>query len=229
VRLRALRSARRPAGLDATRLRLARERAVDVVLDVGANEGLFGLRLRRLGYRGRIVSFEPLSQAFAKLEAASAEDPAWECRRLALGARSGTATLNVAANWASSSLLAQDPRLPAIEPRTAYVGAEECTVTTLDELRGEVLRPGERTYVKVDVQGLELDVLRGGEATLEQVELLDVELSLVPLYEGAPLLGEVVRHLDERRFGLVALEPAFADPATGAILQLDGLFARLAK
>lgn len=211
------------------RVQLARERGVDVVLDVGANEGLFALGLRAAGYDGRLVSFEPLSDAFAKLEAASAGDSRWECLRLALGARSGTATLNVAANWASSSFLPADPRLPAIEPRTAYVGTEESAVATLDDLRARVLRPGERAYLKADVQGLELDVLRGAEEALEQVDVIDVELSLVPLYERAPLLGDVVRHLDERSFGLLALEPAFSDPATGAILQVDGLFARTTR
>ena len=230
VILRALRSrlrriGRRPPPED-ERVRLLRERGIDVVLDVGANEGLYAVRLRAAGYRGRIVSFEPLSAMFAKLADASAADPGWDALQLALGTEPGAAVLNVAGNWASSSLLPMSERHRTAEPRSAYVAAEECVVATLDGLREDVLRPGERAYLKLDVQGSELAVLRGGERTLEQVEVVQAELSLVQLYDGAPLFGEVVAHLDARGFGLLAVEPAFVDPATGAILQLDGLFAR---
>jgi hypothetical protein len=46
------------------------------------------------------------------------------------------------------------------------------------------------------------------------------------LYDGAPLLDSMVRYLDERRFGLLGLAPAFVHATTGAILQVDGIFAR---
>jgi FkbM family methyltransferase len=216
---------RRPPGDE--RGRLLRRRGIDVVLDVGANEGLYALRLRAAGYRGRIVSFEPLSAMFAKLADASAPDPDWQVLRVALGARAGVATLNIAGNWASSSLLPMSERHRTAEPRSTYVDVEECPLATLDGLREEVLRPGERAYLKLDVQGSELDVLRGGERTLEQVDVVQAETSLVPLYDGAPLFGDVVAYLDGREFALVAVEPAFVDPATGAILQLDGLFTRV--
>jgi FkbM family methyltransferase len=205
-------------------MRLVRGRGIDVVLDVGANEGLYAAKLRANGYRGRIVSLEPLSAMFAKLEQASAGDDAWTSLRTAVGAQAGPATLNVAGNWASSSLLPMDPRLPRIEPRTAYVGTEKCEVATLDGLR--LLAPGERALLKVDVQGFELEVLRGAEQTLRQVEAVDVELSLVPLYEGAPDADDVVRHLEARGFSLRSKEPAFRDPRTGDLLQVDALFAR---
>ena len=41
---------------------------IDTVLDVGANVGQTGQMLRDLHYRGRIISFEPLSEAFKVLE-----------------------------------------------------------------------------------------------------------------------------------------------------------------
>ena len=40
---------------------------IDCVLDVGAYYGDFGVLVRELGYRGRIVSFEPVADNYERL------------------------------------------------------------------------------------------------------------------------------------------------------------------
>lgn len=208
------------------RLQLIRERGVETVLDVGANAGQWGRALRADGYAGRLVSFEPLADAFAALERLTASDPLWECHRAALGDADGTAMMGVAGNSWSSSLLPLDARHVRSAPESAYERVEEVTVRRLDALKPGIVKPGDRLFIKLDVQGFELAALRGGKDVLRQAEALQVELSLVPLYTGQALLPEVVSFLHAAGLNLVGLEPGFADPATGDLLQVDGLFVR---
>src|SRR5437879_8728627 len=57
-------------------------RGVRTVVDVGANEGQFGLWLRARGYAGRIISFEPTSVAFQMLRIRAARDANWQVHQL---------------------------------------------------------------------------------------------------------------------------------------------------
>lgn len=40
---------------------------VDIVFDIGANIGQLAIALRQAGFNDRIISFEPLSEAYVKL------------------------------------------------------------------------------------------------------------------------------------------------------------------
>jgi FkbM family methyltransferase len=207
---------------------LARAYDVNLVLDVGANDGAFGRALRAAGYRGRIVSFEPQQVAFAELERAATALPPWTSKRVALGAAVGDAELHVAGNSSSSSLLPMTGRHVASSPESRVIGTERVPVTTLDELRAELVGADDRIYLKVDVQGFELEVLRGAETTLQGVALLCAELSFEALYEGAPVYSDVIDHLAERGFALLAIDPVFVDPKDGRLLQVDAFFGRVA-
>ena len=57
-----------------------RSREINCVIDVGGNRGHFAERLRALGYRGRIVSFEPSPSTLPVITAAAAKDGRWEVR-----------------------------------------------------------------------------------------------------------------------------------------------------
>ena len=210
------------------RARLLAERDIDVVLDVGANDGPFATNLRQAGYLGRIISFEPQHAAFERLKVACRSDPAWDCRQVALGSADGEFELHVAGNSSSSSLLEMTSQHTASAPSSRYVASELVAVRRLDAILDEVVRPDDALYLKLDVQGFELEVLHGAEEVLPQVLVVESELSLAHLYENGATLVDVVGHLDARGFELVSLEPAFVDERDGRLLQVDGIFTRSA-
>lgn len=199
---------------------------VDMVLDVGAAVGNYGKWIREVGYEGRICSFEPLSAAFKQLQRNTAADPLWECRKLALGPEAGTAEINVAGNSDSSSLLPMEERHEQAAPSSVYIGAERVEVATLDGVWEEVVGDARKPFLKLDVQGYELETLRGAVESVPKLHGVQAELSLVPLYEGGPLWLEVIEFLRDRGFHVAGLEAGYADPVTGEMLQADGIFIR---
>ena len=206
------------------RLELMRDGRVTVVLDVGANMGQFGSEIRDDGYRGRIVSFEPLRSAFELLKARA--DDQWECFSTALGAEDGEAILHVSENTWSSSLLPVTPRHVAAAPSAATVADTSVSVRALDSLRDEILQPDDRAFLKIDAQGYEGEVLAGAGGVLSQVVGLELELSLVPLYDEQPRVSQLLGAVDRLGFALVDVRHGFVDPVSGELLQIDALFAR---
>src|SRR5262249_22225097 len=166
-----------------------------------------------------LVSFEPLSDAFATLQQAAANDPLWICHNLGLSDAEGTAVLNVSANSYSSSFLPVSARSVRIEPGIGYVGQQQAPLRRLDDMIEEIARPGEAVYLKIDTQGYELNVLKGALKTLRQVPLIQVETAFSAGYEGQPLIEDVIRFLREAGYRIVAMEPGWEDVRTAEMLE----------
>jgi FkbM family methyltransferase len=208
----------------AAREELMSRHGVEVVLDVGANAGQYGELLRERGYGGRLVSLEPVAEAFAQLELVARADGNWEAVRVAASDADGELTLNVTGDSRSTSALARNERfadLPGWAPKETQV----VPARTLDGLVPELLRAGERAYLKLDVQGYEQQVLAGAGGVLDRFEAIELELSVTPLYEGQPGVGEMLPLLARHGFRAVSLEPILLDE-DGLLMELDGLFAR---
>jgi FkbM family methyltransferase len=203
-----------------------RYNGIGTVLDIGANTGQFGALLRRSGFTGRIVSLEPLNDAFDKLSLRAQADASWSVERAAVSDQVGTLTINVAGNSVSSSVLPMLDRHAAAAPASRYVATEDVPATTVDELVVRHSINPETTLLKVDVQGYEQTVLHGAAKTLDRFGAVRLELSLVPLYGGQSLMHEMVAQLAEHGLDLWVLEPGFTEPTTRRLLQLDGVFFR---
>jgi FkbM family methyltransferase len=212
--------------LRAKRARLLDQGGVDLVLDVGANVGRYAVEIRAGGYRGKILSFEPLPDAFAALARRATSDPFWEARHTAIGPDDGLVAINLAANSVSSSVLAMTSRHLEAAPSSHTVGSLDVPMMRLDSVRSSECSGKERVHLKLDVQGYEFRVLEGAASTLSQAVSVEAELSLVPLYEGQALMAGVVDLLQDAGFQLIWVERGLLDPRTEHMLQLDGLFVK---
>lgn len=199
---------------------------IDCVIDIGANTGQFGQEIRATGYSGRILSIEPLSPAFGELSSRARRDRDWSVLQCAVGEREGDATLHVAANSASSSILDMLPAHEEAAPGTAYVGSEIVGVRRLDSILREHIDSPSRCFVKVDVQGYELEVLRGAGERLFGLAAIQLELSLTRLYAEGPMFAEVDGYVTAAGYVLAGVEPGLADRASGRLLQMDGIYVR---
>jgi FkbM family methyltransferase len=203
---------------------------VDLIFDVGANTGQFGKELRRqVGFAGRIVSFEPMKAAHERLTAEARNDPLWDVApRAAIGAQEGTVTINVARNSVSSSVLPMLETHVRAAPDSRYTDAETVRLATLDALTPGYFGQESVAFLKVDTQGYESEVLKGAPRTLARVTGVQLELSLVPLYTGQRLMPDLLEFMRDAGFDLWAVTPAFTDPHSGRLLQVDAAFFRRA-
>jgi FkbM family methyltransferase len=209
---------------------LLRSGDVELVVDVGAHEGEYGNSLRAAGYRGEILSFEPVARHFERLLAAAAGDTAWVCLNQGAGANTETATINISANDGhSSSLLGMTETHERAAPGSHYEGTQTIELITVDEALQEHAAQTPAAYLKADTQGYEHEVLAGAAQTLRHCLAVELELSLTPIYEGQLLLGEMIELMRARGFRPTHLEPEFVDPLSGELLCVNGLFQPAAR
>ena len=201
---------------------------VDLVLDVGANTGQYASMLRGLGYKNKIISFEPQKEAYLSLSENSTKDKLWDIApRGAIGAEDGEITINLSKNSVSSSVLPILDSLIEYAPETEYFGKETVPLFKLDTItKPYSIESFSSILLKIDVQGFEKSVIQGSLEILPIVNALQLELSLVPLYENQVLLYEMIGMLDNLGFEIYGIIPGFTDIRTGRMLQVDGIFTR---
>lgn len=228
VKHRAVRVVARVAGVESLATHLAllfRALDTDCVLDVGANRGQYARLLRRIGYRGRIVSFEPVPECFEELRRRSARDPRWTAVPAALGAEDGRRPLHVTAGTEFSSLLAPSEYARRTFWGSAVTRMEEVPVRRLDGLWADHVRAGERVHLKLDTQGYDQQVLDGARPVLDRVASVQTEVAVQVVYEGAPRYAEALPRLEAIGFELTGLFPVLRDPQL-RIVELDCVLRR---
>ena len=201
--------------------------AINKVLDVGANIGQYAEDIRSQGYKGDIISFEPVTAAFHELEKRSRNDIHWITRNAGLSDYDGRATINVSNDTSFSSMLDPLPNLTKAYPESAHVSKEQVTVHKLDSIFSEYYEAGDKVLLKIDAQGYENKILEGASRSLDNIIGVQLELSLMLNYEGALPIMEMVNLLARKGYTLVLLEPLQHNLKLNDLSEADGMFFRL--
>ncbi len=206
------------------RIKLLQHYKVDVVLDVGANIGQFGSELRNIGFTGQIISFEPTSEAFEKLEKMSKNDSLWKINNFSLGEFDGDTNINISKNSVSSSILKNLPQLIESAPNAVFTSTEKIIVKKLDTIFAELQIEGKNIFLKIDTQGYEDMVITGANESLEKIVGLQVEMALIPTYENSVSFHDLSQKLVDKGFKITSIESGYYDKNSGKLLEVDGVF-----
>jgi FkbM family methyltransferase len=175
---------------------------INYVLDVGANQGQYARLLRRVGYSGQILSFEPNPDVFQKLKLSFANDVAWRGFNCGLGSADGELNFNIFEESQVSSFLPANEQL-----HTKLLSTLKLPVRRLDAFVRNILPDwaDHRFFLKCDTQGFDVEVLKGAEGVLTHVYGLQSEITVHALYRGTPRYLEALRFYESLGYVLVDL------------------------
>ncbi len=185
---------------------------VDCVFDVGANQGQYATMLRQqAGYRGRIVSFEPIPEAAAAVRRLAQGDALWQVEELALSDTTGQQIFNIMADTQFSSLSA--PRHDDVQgfERDNRVQRQVPvrTETVVEALAR--LQPAlgfQRPFLKLDTQGMDVRIVSAaGRQGLQSFVGLQSELAVRKLYDNSVDYRDALRTYEGLGFELSAFVP----------------------
>jgi FkbM family methyltransferase len=198
------------------------DRKIDVVVDVGANAGQFGQKLRGFGYRGAIVSYEPVSSAFKHLERIAEADNKWTAHNFAIGAESGELKLHIAANSKFTSALSLKDTAQEFHGGIVADRVESVPVWTLDHVATEY---DGNILIKIDTQGFERQVIEGGRKTVARSKGVLMEVPVIALYNNSWRLSEAIEYMDGIGFVPTQIDPVNYHPMDRqALVEIDCLF-----
>jgi FkbM family methyltransferase len=167
-----------------------------IIIDVGANQGLFTLLFSRLaGPAGRVFALEPEPALFAALDE--------NCR---INAAENVTRLNAAAGESRGRGLLRRARFNRGDNRLTDSHRGSCVPVEVVPL-DEILPAGQVSLIKIDVQGHELGVVKGMQAIMARSPRINVLFEYWPsgLGRAGTAPGDLLGFFTDRGFSLFEL------------------------
>lgn len=81
-------------------------------------------------------------------------------------------------------------------------------------------------FLKLDVQGYEIEVLKGAEKLIQSTDIILLEVSILEYNKGAPLLADVIQFMDNNGFSVFDITDLKRTASDRALFQADIFFCR---
>jgi len=176
-----------------------------VILEAGAHNGSDSVEIAGFWPEGILHAFEPVPSAFELLTSeAKRFDGRIACYQSALGPKKDRMTMHLSGDGSAGSCQSSSLLQPAAghEAEYSFITFEkliEIEVTTIDDWAVEN-NITHVDFLRLDMQGYELEALKGGRRTLESTVAIQLEVSNIQLYKNAPLYPEVRDWMDRAGF-----------------------------
>jgi FkbM family methyltransferase len=202
---------------------------INVVLDVGAFIGNYAKDLRNLGYRGRIISFEPVPNSYENLTKAMSNDSLWRGEKYGLSDVNSEALINTHSKGNFNSLLtlredaeqaySLDPTLRSQVP---------IQLRRLDAVLPELIEgiAAPRIFMKMDTQGHDVSVVKGSAGVLGMILGIQSELPAVEIYDGMLSMPETLSYYASCSFFPSGFYPVNTFRSLQVSPEFDVLFSR---
>jgi len=201
---------------------LIRRLDINVFLDVGANRGFFSKHLRMSGYKGRLISFEPIPEDQEHIYQFARHDHDWQVCRYALGAETGRKQFRI-------NLSCNETVLSSFLPLRGRSSSKiiDVEINRLDEIFPQLIEgiTLPRVFLKMDTQGFDGQVFEGAKGCLSNIFGLQSEVAVTPLYDGMPHYTLLLKTYEQSGFSLIDM---FVVRRTddGRILEYDCVMAK---
>lgn len=184
-------------------------------IDVGAYEGEWTRMFKSIFPHADMIMIEAQSSKNLILEEVSRQLKSTSHYIALLGSSNGkTVEFNI--NSTVSSVLT--------EHTTNNFEKEERHTQTIDYTLQDL--PKHPDFMKLDVQGYELEILKGSSKVLNSVQFILCEVSLIDINKDCPLITEVFTFLDEIGFQPYDICSFIRRPYDRSLWQTDVLFIR---
>ena len=185
----------------------------DGIIDVGAYEGGWTKAARAVWESTPVLMIEPQAAKREGLERICRELADVHFEQVLLAADQGCEEKFYEMETGSSIY----PERSNVPRRTTNL-----TTTTLDRIAAHM--PGEALFLKIDVQGAEIEVLKGGQETLNRTVAIQLEVPFVRYNEGTPNFSEIISFMGNAGFS--AIEISNSTIMRDVMVQSDLIFVK---
>ena len=198
---------------------------IDLVIDIGANEGQFAKKIIDYGFRNKIISFEPIKNVNKILRYNSKNHQNWiVSKSFGFGNLNQTQFINVSKNSVSSSILEINKKHLQAQPDARTIGKEKIRLITLNSYLNKYKFKNKSIFIKIDTQGYEKKIILGAKKVLNRVTGLMIEVSISKVYKKEADYMAIINLMKKLDFYVWSIERGFTDKKTGQVLQLDIIF-----